>query len=299
MLFDNSQIMGILQQRFPAIEPIVPLKLIGEGFSSLVVETASGYVVRIARQVDISYANEFVLLPKIAMHLAVNIPQPTLYHPRTPTADYEMMGYAKLDGRVLDETLIATLNLAKFVHQLAEFMWTIHNIPPHTILDNKSPHSDYQLHGQELYSATMPHITQSLTNREYDVLENWWAQFLANTTSVQWQVVHGDLWYGNLLVDEHGNLCGILDWEACRVGDAAVDFAPQYYLGEAFVHQLSMAYQKYGGVMDAEFRGRVTNYRVIREFEGLHYALKYADAEEYQDAIAKIRQLFSTGYPMS
>ena len=38
-------------------------------------------------------------------------------------------------------------------------------------------------------------------------------------------LTHGDLHGGNLLVDEHGDVCAVVDWGDVHLGDPAVDLA--------------------------------------------------------------------------
>jgi aminoglycoside phosphotransferase (APT) family kinase protein len=41
-------------------------------------------------------------------------------------------------------------------------------------------------------------------------------------------LVHGDLYSRHLLVDADLDLCGVIDWGDCHIGDRAVDLLPVY-----------------------------------------------------------------------
>ncbi len=290
-----NELGQFLFKNYPDLEPVFPLKLIGAGFSSWVWETASGYVVRLARQSDMNFASEVSLLEKLASELPITIPQPTYYHARTENAPTELLIYPKLSGYTLDETRLATLDQQKLAHQLAELMVILHQLPPRNILPENSANVTYA----DLVSTAMPALQKDLTTREYKALENWRAEWRALIPPAEQVLIHGDLWYGNLLLDEAGNISGILDWEACQSGDPVRDFAPQYYLGNDFVQHLTTAYENLGGKLPTDYIERVNHYRILREFEGLAYAINYDDAEEYADALAKIRNLESAGYPLA
>ncbi len=64
-------------------------------------------------------------------------------------------------------------------------------------------------------------------------------------------LVHGDLWYGNLLVNATGTrLAGVLDWENVAIDDPAQDFATLMHSGEAFTQAVMDAYERAGGILD-------------------------------------------------
>ncbi|HLO15995.1 MAG TPA: hypothetical protein VK206_14275 [Anaerolineales bacterium] len=48
-------------------------------------------------------------------------------------------------------------------------------------------------------------------------------------------------------------------------------------------------YQSLGGELDENFEYRMQRLWEVREFEGLHYAIKFNDPNEQNDAIHKLR----------
>ena len=102
-------------------------------------------------------------------------------------------------------------------------------------------------------------------------------------------VHHGDLWYGNMLVEDH-HITGLLDFEQLSLGDQAVDFVPQLYLGEQFFSWVVEAYTRAGGELSPHFQHRVRQLFAVREFSGLHWAVEHHDAEEFRDSLVKIRK---------
>ena len=102
-------------------------------------------------------------------------------------------------------------------------------------------------------------------------------------------VLHGDLWYENILVDEPVHtVTGILDFEAMVIGDAAADFASLLYLGKPFVAQVLQFYADATGSLDENFVHRLNRWWELRDFGGIAYSVQYNDAAELADSIRKI-----------
>jgi aminoglycoside phosphotransferase (APT) family kinase protein len=96
-------------------------------------------------------------------------------------------------------------------------------------------------------------------------------------------VVHGDLWYGNLLMRDH-RLTGVLDWEFAVTGDPLVDYAALWYLGDDFMAALLAAL----GQSVPDLPETVRYYRVLREFTGLTWSIDNHDEEELRESVDKV-----------
>jgi aminoglycoside phosphotransferase (APT) family kinase protein len=103
-------------------------------------------------------------------------------------------------------------------------------------------------------------------------------------------LTHGDLWYGNLLVDDDGALAAVLDWEIARIGDPARDFAGLKYFGAPFVEDVLQHYAKHGGVGIGELRARIDKIMVMRELYGVRWALEDRSDRNLPEAIEKLRR---------
>src|SRR5215211_775116 len=75
---DLHSIGATLGTLFPDLDPVLPIQMLGLGFSSLVVETAEGIVFRIPRNKDAAsrHAKEAHLLPRLKSVLPLLIPDP-------------------------------------------------------------------------------------------------------------------------------------------------------------------------------------------------------------------------------
>ncbi len=103
-------------------------------------------------------------------------------------------------------------------------------------------------------------------------------------------LTHGDLWYGNLLIDAGGYLIAVLDWEIARIGDPARDFAGLKYFGTEFVEEVLQQYAKHGGVHSRELRARIDKIMVMRELYGIRWALEDRSDRDLPEAIDKLRR---------
>jgi aminoglycoside phosphotransferase (APT) family kinase protein len=96
-------------------------------------------------------------------------------------------------------------------------------------------------------------------------------------------VIHGDLWYGNLLMRDR-RLTGVLDWEFAAIGDPLVDYAALWYLGDDFMAALLAAL----GQSVADLPETVQYYRVLREFTGVTWSIDNDDEDELRESAAKV-----------
>ncbi len=73
-----TRLASDLSVRFPDARPIAPVRVVGSGFESLVIESASGVVFRIARDADTAarFSLERLLLEELAPRLPVSVPSP-------------------------------------------------------------------------------------------------------------------------------------------------------------------------------------------------------------------------------
>lgn len=289
-----TQLVQPLSHLFPDLEPLQPLRLLGEGFSSLVVETAGGIVFRIAKNsgAAASHALEIRLLPALAGRLPLAVPQPRWYTGPSPDFPFGLMGYSRLPGQPLTPALFATLDVAQLALDLAAFLLALHRFPIEEAraLGLPGP-EDRRAAWAQLRTDVLPPLRQALARGKYQMIVRWWDSFLADQAMQTYPAVlqHGDLWYENMLVD-HGKLVGILDFENAAIGDPAQDFITLLYLGRPFLDQVVAAYQAGGGTLGDHFPHRLARLWELREFGGLQYTVRYHDAEELEDSLRKICQ---------
>lgn len=292
-----DKIVQGLRRAFPAVQPLSPLGLLGEGFGSWVVETPGGVVFRVAKVAEAgeAYAREVRLLPVLQTHLPVAIPQPRWYLPRTDAFPYGVIGYPRLPGSPPDPAFLRKLAVSGPADAIGEILHTLHTVPLQGELADLLPGApsfrDRRAGWQALWDQTREALRQALAKGEYHRVEDWWQGFLSDNRMAAFPAVltHGDFWFENLLV-EGGRVVGLLDFQEAGVDDPVRDFVPQLYLGERWMRRVLEHYQKVGGTVDEGFEHRLRNLWALREFGGVDYALRYNDREEFNDSIEKIRK---------
>jgi aminoglycoside phosphotransferase (APT) family kinase protein len=295
-VIDLDQIGRSLRETFHDLGGIEPLRVLGSGFSSVAVETAGGIVFRIAQvaAAGARYMKEWQHLGVLKSYLPVAIPQPKWYHAGSSNFPNGVIGYKKLPGVPLEPDNLRTLAEAKQVaEQIAEIILALHRVPPSMV----PVRDDFDARRREWLAQrdiVLPALRTALEPNEYRAVADWWDEFLVDDIMRDYQPVlqHGDLWFGNMLVEESQStqIIGLVDFENLAVGDPTLDFVPQLYLGQDFFDLVVTAYQVAGGVVDVNFDHRLHSLWTVREFSGLQFTFEQNDAEEFADSIAKIRK---------
>ena len=149
------------------------------------------------------------------------------------------------------------------------------------------------LSNAEQSGAALVILRAALAHNEFTTVEHWYAERRADETLAQYQpaLLHGDLWYENILVDdEAAHIVGVVDFENAGIGDPAEDLAPLRYLGDKFPRLVSAEYLV---MSDPTTPGEQLERRIqacweAREFLSVGFAALY-DPAELPDAIEKLR----------
>lgn len=299
-LFDESpdlRVIGTtLSVLFPNLDPVLPIHMLGVGFSSLVVETAGGIVFRIARNQDAAsrHAKEARLLLRLKPSLRLPIPDPQWSAGPSAVFPFGLIGYRKLTGTPLHPAKLTTTSRTAVVRALVPFLRALHSFPASEarVLQLPGP-AEFRAQIELLRAEVLPALRPALTRQEYHTLVRWWEAFLHDPRLQQFTPVlqHGDLWYENILMDAAtSTVTGVLDFENSAVGDPAQDFATLRYFGQPFVREVVEAYQAAGGRLGDDFHYRVQKYWELRDFDGVQFAVRFKDIQEFEDSLRKLRE---------
>jgi aminoglycoside phosphotransferase (APT) family kinase protein len=100
-------------------------------------------------------------------------------------------------------------------------------------------------------------------------------------------LVHGDLWYENVLFDaEQDRLVGVIDFENASIGDPALDLATQRYLGEPFAGAVFDAYY-HPQPPPGDLSKRMALLIGLRELLGLEHGMMVSTVDP--GSVAKVR----------
>ena len=293
---DFSGVAEALRRAFPGVGAVTPLRRIGEGFSSLVVETAGGLIYRIgkSRFSAEGFAKEVRLLPAIADYLPISIPDPEWFITSSEDFPHGVMGYRKLLGRSLSPDLIRKENEASIAKDVARLLVALHGFPVEKAHELGIPSAGTPRSiAESVRAEVMPALHSALTNDDYERVSAWWDSFVQDARMSQYtpKLRHCDLWYENLLVNDPATeVIGVLDFEAADVGDPALDFAAQMYLGESFARQVLSEYRTLGGSTNRSIWHRIEKLLVLHEFDDLLFELRANNTRELEGSIAKIRR---------
>jgi aminoglycoside 2''-phosphotransferase len=282
-----------LRVEFPSLIASSPLSLIGSGFNSIVVEADGSIIFRIGKNsiAQEGYEKEIRCLSIIAPSIPFLIPLPKYYLKSSTYFPFGVIGYVKIPGSPLHPSVSTDGNSGSVARDMARFLFALHHLPPEEL--PLKERIDQASKWETQFREVLPFLKAELGPAEFRLVKQWCDRFLADTKMQTYSHViqHGDLWYENILVDTSmDKLIGIIDWEQLSIGDPSQDFATLFHLGEKFVRLVIQAYQSLGGKLDENFEYRMERLWEAREFEGLHYAIRFDDPIELHDALQKLRQ---------
>jgi aminoglycoside phosphotransferase (APT) family kinase protein len=268
------------------------LKLIGEGFRSIAIEADGQYIVLIGKHSKSSEAflQDKVILPQIADLLPCEIPTPQYFIESSEAFPFGVLCYPKIDGITLTKELIRKTNLPILALDIANFLVALHGLDARLF---GLEHPDLFEEDQKLKKDVLPTLKRILSTSEQTLVVEWWKVYQEGEENFMFEpsLIHGDLWYENFLLEKDlQHLVGIIDFEACRLGDPASDFAPLYYLGSDFLEAVFSDYASKREVDLAAFRKRIQRHWEKREFGGIRYSIQNNDESELHDSIKKIRR---------
>lgn len=292
-----DQVARALRRAFPGLYTGSPLRVLGTGFGSMAVETPEGLVFRVARVAEAGrkYAREAAALPVIKAYVPVAVPEPLAFLPGSADFPFGVIGYRKLPGELIQAEALSRVEAQVIAEQIGSILAALQRIPLDALgLDGNgnARRARWLAALSRQWQVVSPALRGALQVEEYRKVVQWWENLLADESMQDFSPVvqHGDLWYGNLLV-EGERVVGLLDFEEVGIGDPAMDFVPQLYLGEWFLRQVQVAYQKGGGAASGDaFERRLRLLWGLRDFGGLAYSIQHNDRVEFADSIEKIRK---------
>lgn len=291
-----DQIREGVQQVFPSLKPdLSQLKLLNDGFSSYVVLIAEEVILRIAKHPEAmaGHLKEHSILPLLQKHLPVQVPQPSWQAGPSDFFPFGVIGHRKIPGIPFSLNLGPRVDLNRIAQDVAQFLVALHDVPLAEMTALGFRGTDVL---EALLAEVMPTLHTYLTEEEYQRIRMWWESFLKHPSKDSFtpKLLHGDPWGENIILNETLNgVVGIVDFEAVSIGDVAWDFAAQKYLGPGFLNQVIAQYQALGGDLEDHFAVRLQRDSLLRELEGLRYAIRYPALGELMDSLQKVRHELS------
>ncbi len=297
--FSNlGSLAAALEKAHPDTAPVAPLRMLGEGFFSVAVATASGAVFRLGTSPDVlaRYEKEWRLLPWLGQQeLPTPIPEPRWLVEASDVFPFGGIGYLMLPGRSFVPDLLERGERSTLAREIAAFNLAMHQLPVEEARAiGLSAGREVDRAWDEAYrDASLVALRPVLDSQDYARLIGWWDRSLADPRMSQFEavVVHGDIGAGNLLVDERSHLIGVLDFEHATVGDVMHDFRQLRFLGEGFLDEVLSAYSELGGRLDLGIAYRMERARQLSAFGSILRAWGRGERTAIIEAPARLREV--------
>ncbi len=295
---DLAAVARVLEEACPAAAPVAPLRVLGEGYFSVAVATASGMVFRLGTAPDVftRYQKEWRVLPWLAMQaLPLAVPAPRSLLQPGPDFPFGGIGYPLIEGRALTQADVAGPHRARFVEQIAAFNLALHGLPIEEAfaLDTPDGRALDRRWDEGDRDIALLALADILTSDEYLVVEGWWTRYFERFAFEGYPLVfkHGDIGDDNLIVDTTGSqIVCVIDFEHCAVGDALDDFRNLQYLGRDFFTETVAAYERLGGHVYAGFEERLEWHWQRGAFPGIRRAWQRGDPIKADAVRARLRR---------
>lgn len=242
-------IRTLILRQFPQLSSM-PIKLIGCGWDNMVFRVGDDFVFRFPRRnvaVEL-IKKEGMLLPMLAAFLTIPYPKPVFYGEPTTDYPFSFLGYTYLPGtfpKGLTDEQRASSAVA-----LATFLKSLHAFPPQRARENGIEQDHRNLLDIAKRKAKIQTFLSTLavhiSGEDRDAIANYLGQVVIDRISPREVLLHGDLHVKNMLVDEAGQISGIIDWGDLNVGHPGADLNVVY----SFLppHARQSFFQVYGEV---------------------------------------------------
>lgn len=194
-----------------------------------------------------SYGREIKLFDRLKKE--IKVPEVFRFDTNETIEDREFIIYKRLNGQSLSSYIREGNKIEqKFVQQVAQAMAVIHKNKYNTIgfLDDNLKIKENVPPLSEWYTmfmgkkATM-RLGEQIKNDIYNVVAD--NKDIIKILDNDSRMVHGDLQGTNILIDDEGNLSGILDWEFCMAGHPIADIGQFFRYDEFFNDDLIYAFE--------------------------------------------------------
>jgi aminoglycoside phosphotransferase (APT) family kinase protein len=271
---------ALVGRLFKTLAPIVSFERVGDGWTSDTYRVNGDWIVQLARsdRAAETLRTQMDVLPELAREVSAPVPVPELVS-RDPAA----MAYRRIDGAA------ATDASGVWPERLGRFLYDLHMVRPEFV--------GMRARGSEVIRAALEAELTTVTQHVFPLLtvdeRNRLGGRLgtAITDERTWRfapcVTHNDLVAAHVLVNDEGDLAGVIDWEEVAMGDPAADFA--WVLGEE-PESGERALAAYGGAPDDRFRERCWFYFMIMPWRDVTFGLESGDDEPVERSLAMLRE---------
>ncbi|WP_172254262.1 phosphotransferase [Saccharibacillus deserti] len=238
----------LIGRQFPQLSA-KPVKRLGWGWDNTVFLIGDEYMFRFPRRTAAvgPIRTEGKLLPKLEPYMTIPYPKPLFYGEASDEYPAPFLGYAYVPG---DFPIgLTEERRALSAEKLAAFLRRLHEFPVQTALECgvQQDHrnlTDIAARKVKL-EGFLSKVAEHLSPKESGVIEAYMGRLQTDRVEAVNVLLHGDLHFKNMLVDENGIVSGIIDWGDLNVGHPACDLSAAYSFLPPYAR--GVFFETYGG----------------------------------------------------
>lgn len=246
---NEEQARTLIGKQFPKLSS-QQVKRLGWGWDNTVFLIGDEYVFRFPRRTIAvgPIRMEGKLLPKLAAYLTIPYPKPLFYGEASDEYPAPFLGYAHVPG---DFPIgLTEERRALSAEALARFLRRLHEFPVEGALECGVQQDHRNLTDIASRKVKMEgflaKVVEHLSSEESGAIEAYMGSLQKDRVEAVHVLLHGDLHFKNMLVDENGNVSGIIDWGDLSVGHPACDLSVAYSFLPPYAR--GVFFETYGGV---------------------------------------------------
>ncbi|MBT2760191.1 aminoglycoside phosphotransferase family protein [Paenibacillus sp. ISL-20] len=221
----------LLNRQFPQLSTL-KVQEIGNGWDNTVYRVGDEYVFRFPRRdIAITLLNtEAKILPKLEHYITIPYAKPLFFGKESEDYPAPFLGYTYLPGKfpigISDEARMqSAATLARFLKNLHAFPVEI--AQQAGVLSDQRNLTDLAGRKDKMLNF-LSRLTLYITQAELSEIADYLQGIQLDRARHQHVLIHGDLHFKNMLVDDAGKLSGIIDWGDINIGHPACDLSIVY-----------------------------------------------------------------------
>lgn len=228
----NEELARVLiSSQFPQLTS-KEVKRLGWGWDNTVYLIGDEYVFRFPRRTIAvsSIRMEGKLLPKLESYMTIPYPKPLFYGEASAEYPAPFLGYTYVPGDfpiglTEERRALSAETLAKFLRRLHEF--PVQMALKYGVQQDHRSLTDIASRKVKL-EGFLSKVSALLSREEFGAITAYIRGLKTDRVKAVNTLLHGDLHFKNILVNENGIVSGIVDWGDLSVGHPACDLSTAY-----------------------------------------------------------------------
>lgn len=245
---NEEQARTLIGRQFPQLSS-KQVKRLGWGWDNTVFLIGDEYVFRFPRRTFAVNAirMEGKLLPKLEAYLTIPYPKPLFYGEASDEYPAPFLGYAHVPGDfpiglTEERRALSAETLARFVRRLHEY--PVQEALKCGVQQDHRNLTDIASRKVKL-EGFLSKVAEHLSPEESGLIDAYISSLHKDRVETVNALLHGDLHFKNMLVNENGIVSGIIDWGDLSVGHPACDLSVAYSFLPPYAR--GVFFETYGG----------------------------------------------------